>query len=364
MIKQNLIIVLIIGIIFGGLFGFKFFQIKQGELQKQLPPSAVVAVTEVKQDTWQPTLEAVGTLVAVSGVDVSNEIAGKVTTIHFKSGQTVEKGQLLLELDSETDRVELKGLLAEQKLATIRFQRMAKLVRDKFTSQSEYDQSNAQLEETKAAVESKQTAIKKKQITAPFSGELGIRQVNLGQYLAPGSIIVNLQNRNPIYVDFTIPERYLGELGLGQFITLNVQAYPEQSFQGKVTAINPGIDIETRSVKVRATLQNTENYLRPGMFANVKVISNQQTTVLTLPDTAITFNPYGNSVFVIKDQQQGLTVQNRQVETGMIRDGRIEVVSGLNIGERVVSAGQINLRNGMQIIADKKPAPGERETNE
>ena len=363
MFKQNLIIVLIIAVIFGGLFGFKFFQIKQAKLQKQPSPPAVVAVTEVKQDAWQPALDAVGTLVAVSGVNVSNEIAGKVTVIHFHSGQTVEKDQLLLELDSETDRVELKGLLAEQKLATIRFQRMAKLVRDKFTSQSEYDQSNAQLEETKAAVESKQTVIKKKQIKAPFSGELGIRQVNLGQYLAPGSIIVSLQNRNPIYVDFTVPERYLGELGLGQFITLNVQAYPEQSFQGKVTAINPGIDIETRSVKVRATLQNTENYLRPGMFANVKVISNQQTTVLTLPDTAITFNPYGNSVFVVKDQQQGLTVQNRQVETGMIRDGRIEVVSGLNIGERVVSAGQINLRNGMQIIADKKPAPGERETN-
>ena len=364
MFKQNLIIVLIIGTIFGGLFGFKFYQIKQGELQKQLPPPAVVAVTVVRQDAWQSTMHAVGTLVAVSGVDVSNEIAGKVTAIHFQSGQTVEKGQLLLELDSETDRVELKGLLAEQKLATLRRQRVAKLIRDKFTSQSEYDQSIAQLAEAKAAVESKQAIIKKKQIKAPFSGELGIRQVNLGQYLAPGSAIVSLQNRNPIYVDFTIPERHLGELVIGQLITVNVQAYPQQAFEGKVTAINPSIDFETRTVRVRATLQNTDDYLRPGMFANVKVISNQQTTVLTLPDTAITFNPYGNSVFVVKDQQQGLTVQNRQVETGMIRDGRIEVVSGLNIGERVVSAGQINLRNGMQIVADKKPAPGERETIE
>jgi membrane fusion protein (multidrug efflux system) len=364
MIKQNLILILIIAIIFGGLFGFKFFQIKQGELQKQPPPPAVIAVTEVKQDTWQPSLEAVGTLVAVSGVDVSNEIAGKVTAIHFQSGQTVEKSQLLLELDSETDRAELKGLLAEQKLATIRFQRMAKLIRDKYTSQSEYDQSNAQLTDAKAAVESKQAILKKKQIKAPFSGELGIRQVNLGQYLAPGSIIVSLQNRNPIYVDFSIPERYLGELGLGQFINLNVQAYPEQSFEGKVTAINPGIDIETRSVKIRAILQNPDNYLRPGMFATVKVLSNHQTTVLTLPDTAITFNPYGNSVFVVKNEQQGLTVQNRQVETGMVRDGRVEVISGLNIGVRVVSAGQIKLRNGMQIIIDKKPAPGEREASE
>lgn len=364
MIKQNLIILFIIATIFGGLFGFKFYQIKQGELHKQPPPPAVVAVTEVKQDTWQPTLEAVGTLVAVSGVNVSNEIAGKVTAIHFQSGQTVEKGQLLLELDSETDRAELKGLLAEQKLATLRRQRVAKLIRDKFTSQSEYDQSNAQLAEAKAAVESKQTIIKKKQIKAPFYGELGIRQVNLGQYLAPGSIIVSLQNRNPIYVDFSVPERHLGELKIGQLVSLNVQAYPQQAFEGKVTAINPDIDIETRSVKVRATLQNTDNYLRPGMFANVKVISNQQTTVLTLPDTAITFNPYGNSVFVVKDQQQVLTVQNRQVETGMIRDGRVEVVSGLDKGERVVSAGQINLRNGMQIVIDKKPAPGEREASE
>ncbi len=364
MFKQNLIIVLIIGIIFGGLFGFKFYQIKQSELQKQPRPPAVVAVTEVKQDTWQPTLDAVGTLVAVSGVDVSNEIAGKVTAIHFQSGQTVEKGQLLLELDSETDRAELKGLLAEQKLTALRRQRVAKLIRDKFTSQSEYDQSSAQLTEAKAAVESKRTIINKKQIKAPFSGELGIRQVNLGQYLAPGSIIVNLQNRNPIYVDFTIPERHLGKLDIEQLITLNVQAYPQRSFKGEVTAINPSIDFETRSVMVRATLQNTDNYLHPGMFANVKVISNQQSTVLTLPDTAITFNPYGNSVFVVKDEQQRLTVLNRQVETGIVRDGRVEVISGLDIGERVVSAGQINLRNGMQIIADKKPAPGEREISE
>jgi len=364
MFKQNLIILLIIGIIFGSLFGFKFYQINQGKLQKQPSPAAVVAITEVNQEAWQPTLEVVGTLVAVSGVDVSNEIAGKVTAIHFQSSQTVEKGQLLLELDSETDRAELKGLLAEQKLATLRRQRVAKLIRDKFTSQSEHDQSIAQLAEAKADVESKQTIIKKKQIKAPFSGELGIRQVNLGQYLVPGSAIVNLQNRNPIYVDFTIPERHLGELGLEQLITLNVQAFPQQSFNGSVTAINPSIDFETRSVKVRATLKNTENYLRPGMFANVKVISNQQATVLTLPDTAITFNPYGNSVFVINDEQQTLTVQNRQVETGMIRDGRIEVISGLNKGERVVSAGQINLRNGMQIVPDKKPAPGERETSE
>jgi len=361
MTKQNLIILLIAGIIFGGVFGFKYYQINQGKLQRQASPPAVVAVTIVKQEFWRPILEAVGTLTAVSGVAVSNEIAGKVSAIHFKSGQIVDQGQLLLELDAETDQAELRGLLAEQRLANIRYQRANKLIRDKFTSQSDYDQTKAQLEEAKAVAESKRTIIKKKQIRAPFSGELGIRQVNLGQYLAPGSVIVGLQKRQPIYVDFNIPERQLGQLSVGQAIQITVQAFQGKLFTGKVSAINPSIDFETRSVKVRALLQNNNQHLRPGMFAKVQMISDQQTPVLTLPDTAISYNPYGNSVFIVNSDQQPLTVQSRQVETGMTRSGKIEIINGLALGEQVVSAGQIKLRNGMPVIADDKPSPGEQE---
>jgi membrane fusion protein (multidrug efflux system) len=326
-----------------------------------LPPPPVVAASEVKQEQWLSSLSAVGSLTAIAGVNVSNEVTGKIKAIHFESGQAVKQGQLLLELDAATDYAELQGLLAEQQLAQVRFNRGEKMLDKKFISSSDYDQNQASLQQATAAVAAKRTLIDKKQIRAPFSGELGIRQVDLGQYLAPGTAIVSLQKLDPIYLDFNLPERHISQLSKGQTITATVQAYPEHNFSGEIIAISPAIEANSRAIKVRATLSNNDKRLHPGMFAQVQINSGQQNTVLTLPDTAITYNPYGNSVFLIQNTDKGTIVQNRQVETGQSKAGRVEIISGLNAGDKVVSAGQIKLRNGIPVTIDTQPAPGERE---
>jgi len=360
MIKRLFIVLILSVLIFGGLFALKFYQMRQATSQFQPPPPAVVAATEVKQADWQSSLRAVGSLIAVSGVAVSNEIPGIVNAIRFDSGQNVKKGHLLVELDSETDQAELKGLLAQQRLAKFRFQRSQKLIGGNFVSKSDYDQNRALLDEANASVLRKRTVIGKKQIRAPFSGELGIRKVNLGQYLTPGSAIVTLQQLEPIYVDFELPERHISSLDQGQGVNVTVQAYRDRVFKGQVSSISPLMDQNTRSVQIRATLPNTERLLQPGMFAEVQVLSDRTRQVLTLPDTALSYNPYGDFVFAIKSGARGLTVQSRQVEIGTTREGRVEIVKGLRRGERVVSAGQIKLRNGMVVTIDSNPAPGER----
>lgn len=360
MIKRFIIILILSIVIFGGLFAFKFHQQQESLSRLQAPPPAIVAMSEVKQLEWQSSLKAVGDLVAVSGVTVTNETAGMVKAIHFNSGQSVKKGQLLVELDSETDLAELNGFLAEQRQAQFQFDRSKKLIDKNFVSRSDYDQNLALLDSANAAVGTKKTHIEKKQIRAPFSGDLGIRNVNLGQFLTPGSAIVTLQQVAPIYVDFQISTRHLRNLSQGQEVKLSVEAYPDQFFNGQITTISPLIDARTRSVQIRATLANTERLLRPGMFAEIQVLANQSRQVLILPDTAIAYNPYGDFVFVIATGTQGLTVQTRQVETGITKNGLVEIVNGLSPGERVVSAGQIKLRNGMPVVIDTKLAPGER----
>jgi membrane fusion protein (multidrug efflux system) len=361
MIKRFALVFFLSALLFGGLFGWKFYQIRRSMSHIQIPPPSVVAVTEVKTTLWQPYLNTIGSLVAVSGIDVSNEIAGKVKAIHFKSGQSVEQGAPLVDLDSAIDDAELKGLKAEAQLAQVRFDRSEKLILKHYASQSDYDQNRALLSEAKALVTAKQEVINKKRISAPFTGELGIRLVNIGQYLPAGTPMVPLQTIAPIYVDFNVPEAHLGRLQPGQKLLLTVQAYPGKNFEGVITAINPHIEVSTRNVKIRATLDNKDHELRPGMFADVRLILSSSQSVLTVPDTAITYNPYGDSVFSVTSNQQGLTVQLKQVVTGETRDGRVEIVKGLSAGERIVSAGQVKLRNGMPVKIDEKPAPGERE---
>lgn len=364
MLKRYALVIFLSLLLFGSLFGMKFFQISQAIKNIPVPPPPIVAATTVHLAEWQSYLTAVGSLVAVAGVEVSSEVAGKVKTILFESGQPVQRGQLLLEFDSSTDLAELDGLEASQKLEQVKFSRSQKLISRNFISKSDYDLNKATLDEAKAAVLAKKTVIEKKRIVAPFTGQLGIRKINLGQYLAPGEAIVPLQKLNPIYADFTIPEQQLASVDIKQALSIKVQAYPDKIFNGHISAINSGIDENTRSVKIRATLDNTDGYLRPGMFVDVKVILDQTKSVLTVPDTAISYNPYGDTVFIIESGKQGNTVQLRQIVTGETRDGRVEIVKGLNENDRVVSAGQVKLRNDMPVVLDKQPAPGERETTQ
>jgi membrane fusion protein (multidrug efflux system) len=360
MLKRLLIVLVLIAAIFGGVFGWKYHQIQRDMAARMPPPPPVVAVTEAREEQWQPFLSAVGSLKAVAGIDVTNEVPGKVSAIHFESGQVVKQGQPLLDLDATFDRAELEGLLASQRLAQLKFDRYAKLLTDRSASKADYDEARSTLDVAEAGVVAKRALIDKKQIRAPFAGRLGIRLVDVGQYLAPGSAIVPLEALDPIYADFSLPERYLARLAEGQPVALSVQAYPGETFTGRITALNPGVDRGTRSVKLRATLDNPQQRLRSGMFAEVRVLRPQRESVLTLPATAITYNPYGDSVFVVESGDRGLTVQRKQVETAEVREGRVAIASGLKAGERVVSAGQVKLRNGMPVTLDDKPAPSER----
>jgi membrane fusion protein, multidrug efflux system len=361
MIKRFALIIFLSLLLFGGLFGWKFFQVSQMVKNIPIPPPPVVAATTVHRSEWQSYLSGVGSLVAVAGIDVNSEVAGKVKSIHFESGQSVQSGKLLVELDTATDEAELKGLEAAYQLEKVKFARSQQLIARNFISKSDYDLNKATLDEAQAVVNAKKAVIEKKRIVAPFTGQLGIRKINVGQYLAPGDAIVPLQKLNPIYADFTLPEQHLASLNVGQTLTITVQAHPGKVFDGRITAINSGIDEATRSVKIRATLDNAEKLLHPGMFVEVQLLLNDTKSVLTVPDTAISYNPYGDSVFVIEPDKQGFKVQLKQIVTGETREGRVEVVKGLNENDRVVSAGQVKLQNGMTVVLDKKPAPSERE---
>ena len=360
MVKRLLLVVVLLLAIFGAVFGWKYHQMQQGMAARKPPPPPVVAVTEVREETWPSHLGAVGSLVAVAGIDVTNEVPGKVSALKFESGAIAKEGQLLIEIDATADRAELEGLLAAQRLARVKFERLAELLPKKSASKADYDEAKALLDVAEAAAEAKRAVIAKKKVLAPFSGRLGIRKVDIGQYLAPGSAIVPLEALHPIYADFSLPERHLAALAVGQRVFVEVQAYPGDTFEGRITALNPGIEAGTRTVKVRAVLDNPQERLRPGMFAEVRVLLAADRRVLTIPDTAITYAPYGDSVFTVVQGEQGLRVQRRQVATGEARQGRVAVASGLASGDRVVSAGQVKLRNDMAVVLDDERAPGER----
>ncbi len=354
MITRLLAVIVILGLLFGGLFGVKYWQSRQmaGQGGMQQPP-ATVAVAAVEQSHWQPYLEAVGSLVATREVSVSLEIAGQVREILFESGAGVSAGDLLLQLDDSVDKAELKGLLAERRLAQLEFARAEKLLTDKLASQSNYDQAQARLQSADARLDAKRALVAKKAIRAPFTGMLGIRQVNIGQYLEPGAQIVSLQQLDPVYVDYALPERYISMVALGQAIRIKVKAFPAEQFTGRISAIDPRVDRNTRSARIRATLANPGLQLRPGMFAEVQTLLPERDNVLTVPQTAITYNPYGDTVFVVQEKNSELVVENRQIQTGSVRDGRVEITAGLSAGERVVSAGQLKLRNGQQVVLDE-----------
>jgi len=352
-IRRFVLLAIFLGLLLGGLFGLKFHQ--QRQMQATLgtaPPPATVAVTTVERSSWQPFLQSVGSLVAVQGVLVANEVPGIVESLAFTSGSRVEKGDLLVRLDERVDRAQLAGLIAESRLTKVEFDRLAKLLNNKSVSRSDYDQAEAALDNARAQVEAKRQLIEKKEIKAPFSGVLGIRRVDAGQYLKEGYEIVSLQSLDPIHLDFSVPEGDLPLLHMDQPVQASVKAWPGISFEGRVTAIEPRVEETTRNLRVRATIANPGEKLRPGMFARVRVILPLEESVLTLPRTAITYTPYGDSVFVLEGDADQLSVRRIQVKTGEAREGRIRVVEGLSEGDRVVSAGQVKLRNGQSVAID------------
>ena len=322
-------------------------------LAEQPRPIATIASESVVNESWQRYVYATGSFSAVQDVNVTNEIEGKITSIQFESGQRVEEGDVLVTLDTSVDTAELEALIAHQRLKELQFERSKRLVADNTISKAEFDIAAAERDGATATARAKAAAVRKKTIRAPFSGMLGIRKIDLGEYLDSGSEIVSLQMLSPIHLDFATPERWISLVSVGQDIDAEVQAYPGEGFRGKVTAVNPGVDRATRYMRLRATLENEDERLRPGMFAEIRGTVPIRDDVLTIPEIAVAYAPYGNSVFVVEKDGDNLTVSRRQIETGQIRSGRVVVLSGLNAGEQIVSAGHNKLRNGMAVQIDE-----------
>jgi len=361
MFLRFLLVLLFLAAVAGSLAYLKYGQIQRDVAKFSQPmPAPTVTVATVRATRWEPALEAVGTVQAVHGVDVSNEVAGQVKEIRFESGAQVRAGDVLLRLDDAVDRADLEGLVAAEKLAEIKLARNRTLLRDRAVSQGDFDESSAQLDQARAQVKAKQATIDKKTIRAPFTGQLGIRQVDLGQYLKEGSPIVSLQALDPVYVDYTLPERHLSDLSAGQGVRVRAAPYPDQTFEGSIRAISPGIDRGTRTVVIRGQFKNPDLKLRPGMFARVSTLLPVQDGVPTLPREAITYNTYGDSVFLIEEKDGKPIAQRRQVKTGAVRGDEVAVLSGLVPGDRVVSAGQVKLRNGQEVAiqATEAAQPG------
>ena len=358
MILRSLLVLLFLALLAGGLAFLKYQQIQEGMVMFSQPqPPASVSAVKVQVSSWQPRLEAVGNVQAVQGVMVNNEVAGQIKEILFESGDQVSAGQDLVKLDTEVDEADLNGLRAGLNLAQLQLDRNQKLLRDRAVSQGDFDQISAQVTQALAQVQAKQALIRKKTIRAPFAGQLGIRRVNLGQFLDAGSAIVELEALDPVYVDYALPERRLSEIAVGQPVEVRVSAYPDQLFKGEISAISPAVSQETRNIQVRALLPNPDQRLLPGMFAKISTLLPIKDQVLTLPRQAITFNTYGDSVFLIQpsegEQEGQLVVQRRQVKTGAVRDQEVEVLEGLEAGDQVVSAGQVKLRNGVAVSIEE-----------
>lgn len=354
MIKRLVFVVLALGIVFGGIFGWKAFVAQQAR-QAQAgakPPAVVVSSARVEEERWQVTVSSVGSLRANQGVEVSAEVAGIVAAIAFDSGSQAAAGDLLVQLDASAEQADLRALEAQHELARLDYERARSLLRNTAVSQSQLDRAKSALDSLAAELDAQRATIAKKAIRAPFAGALGIRRIDLGQYLSPGSEIVTLQNLDPIFVDFTVPERHLQALAVGHKVEVNVAAFPGVTFTGAVSAISPKVDEATRNVPLRATFANADGRLRPGMFARVAVLVGGTDRVLTLPRSAISFYPYGDSVFVIQGQGEELVVERRKVMTGRIHEGRVEIVAGLERGAEVVSAGQLKLRSGQHVRID------------
>ena len=316
-------------------------------------PPATVAVETVQLESWAQFIPTIGSIKAVQEVDVTTEVAGKITAIRFRSGQKVAAGDVLLELDTSVAQAQLQGLIAERKLNELNYERTSKLYKDRTVSKSEFDIAAARRDETAALVLAQQAGIAQKIIRAPFSGRLGIRAVDKGQYLEPGMKIVSLRSLDPVYVDFALPERYFSAIAMDQTISFSVQAYPELTFEGRVSAVEPGVEATTRNIRLRAESANPNEALRPGMFAELLLSVGTDKEVMSISETAVDYTPYGNSVFVVEQGDGGLQVQRVQIETGAVRDGRMEVLAGLKPGQKIVALGHNKLRNGMPVKIDE-----------
>ena len=359
--------VLMLGVMVVLLTALGFIKFKQVETAVhaaafQPPPEAVTTIV-AQREQWPASMSVIGTMEAVHGVVVSADLPGTIARINFDSGKAVREGDVLVELDTRQERAQLTSLEAQRDLARVNFDRMQKLVNEGVISRMEYDQATAQQRATEANVAEIRATIERKTIRAPFSGILGIRKVNLGQYLSAGNPVVSLQALNPIYVNIGVPQQAAGQVPVGRKLRITTEDVADQVFTGNVTAIDSVVDEATRNIQIQATLSNAEGKLRPGMFVQVEVALGANRPVISLPASAISYAPYGDSVFVVTDLKdpKGHTyrgVRQQFVKVEGSRGDQVAVISGLNPGDEVVSSGVFKLRNGAAVQVNNKVQPG------
>ncbi|MFJ7566758.1 efflux RND transporter periplasmic adaptor subunit [Herminiimonas sp. NPDC097707] len=378
--KKRIIIMLLAVLVLVAALALGFYLHIQKLIASSPKPSPqTVTAAPVRLLEWQPQLAAVGTLSAVRGVDVTTEIAGLVSNVNFKSGQEVEAGAVLVQMNADADIAQLQSLQAAAELSA------SVLARDKqqfvvqAISQAQLDGDIADLKGKRALAAQQAALVAKKTIRAPFAGKLGITTVNPGQYLNPGDKVVTLQRINPIYVTFYLPQKQVSKLSLGQKVNVATDGFPDQTFSGQITALSPKIDTTTSNLQIQATLTNAERQLLPGMFANANVDVGEKKNYLTLPQTAITYNPYGSTVFIVKEAGEkttegkagdkkapapatpaattGLVVQQVFVTTGETRGDQVAILQGLKEGQQVVTSGQVKLKNGTSVVIDNTIQP-------
>lgn len=361
------IVALLLGLVGGGLFAFDRFRAKAiaDFFASQVPPPTPVAAETARLGPMPRYLDGIGTLTAVREVQVSPEVAGRVEAITFEAGAAVAEGAPLVQLNDAPEKADLAVYQASEKLALANLARTQQLVRRDFATQATMDENQQALEAARAGIARSQAVIDQKVIKAPFAGELGLRRVELGQYVDPGSMLVTLTDLGHLYATFTLPERDRASVAVGQPVELRADAFPDEVFKGAVTAIEPQVDPGTRVMRVQATLANPERRLLPGMFVNARVVLPPVADVVSVPETAVDRTLYGDSVFVVTEN--GSDAQGKPahkavqtfVDTGPVFEGRISITRGVAVGDVVVSSGQLKLQNGspVTVAADAPPLP-------
>jgi membrane fusion protein, multidrug efflux system len=369
MAKRMILMLVVTAAVIGGLGFFKFQQFQEAAGQAagfQPPPEAVTTIL-AKQEQWPNTLAAIGTMAAVQGVTISADLPGTVERIAFDSGKSIRKGDLLVQLDTRQERAQLATIEAQREFARVNFDRMKGLLDQRVISRAEYDRALSDQKQTDAQVGEVNATIDRKTIRAPFSGVLGIRQVNLGQYLAAGNPIVQLQSLDPIYANFGVPQQDSGQIRLGRTVRVKADELTGVEFEGRITAVDPRVDEATRNVQVQATLPNPSGKLRPGMFVQAEVVIGAAQSVVTLPASAISYAPYGDSVFVVTDMKGAdgsayRGVRQQFVKLGGSRGDQVAVLSGVGANDEVVTSGVFKLRNGAAVLVNNKVQPANSRT--
>ena len=375
MIKRMIIMLVAVAVVLGAVFGFQAFKgVMTGKAMAGMAtmPVTVATMTATAQD-WQPESKTVGSLRAINGADLSLDIAGVVDQINFNSGDEVKAGTVLMRLRAEDDPGKLAVLQANEKLAQINYERDQRQLKAQAIAQAVVDTDEANLRSAKAQVAQQEALIEKKTLRAPFDGRIGIRQVDVGQYLAVGTTVVTLQQLDPIYSDFYLPEQQLAVLKVGSKVDLQADAYPGHPFIGKIIAVDPKVDPQSRNVLVRARFDNADKKLVPGMYAKVAIEQGAATRYVTVPAAAITYNPYGSTIYIVdgvkgtpdkdgvykddKGQPAQFGVHQNFVTTGQARGDQIAILKGVSEGDAVVVSGQVKLRNGVHVVVNNKVLP-------